>query len=185
MNIDSTSITQRNFEVNPGTTGLTLAFQDGVVGTDTRRSESKFKIRATNLSPGGQDLRLNRFWIQYANQQKPRPDFDGQFTFERLTTTNQINYLTQRYADSLLYSGAYFSEGGSETLQDWLHRGPYFHFDWPKDADTLSTRVNLNYSFSVAFENAITPRVILFDHWLSAIKITHKDGRVTDVEVLS
>ena len=48
------------------------------------------------------------------------------------STAKQINYLTHRYADTLLQSGAFHTEGGSESLSEWIRRGMFFHFAWPK-----------------------------------------------------
>ena len=185
---DSTSLTQKNFDVHGSTNALTLAFQDIRAGTDTRSSESKFKIRTVVSNTGGQsilegqELLLNRFFLNYGNSQKPSPDFDGQWLEATgNSSTNQINQLSQRWADSLMQAGGYHSEGGSETLKEWIARGPYYHFLWPRDASEDHTRVNVQYQFRKAFDGGIQHNVLLFSWWKTAYHIVHRNGRVDKV----
>lgn len=192
MPIDSTSLTQKNFEVPGKTNALTLAFQDIQAGVSTLFSRSLFKIRpglpvATGgfAAPTGQEQNLTRFYINYNNMQKPSPDFDGKYTTSLGSTLlKQTNNLTQRWADTLLQAGAYHTEGGAESLKDWLNRGMYFHFLWPKDAVENNTRVNINYQFSQVF----TPgdkqhKLLLFSWWRTAYHIVHRNGRVEKMSV--
>ncbi len=195
-----TGLSQRNFDVSPSTFALTLAFQDFTAGTDSRFSASKFKIRQNDAIPparatasNGLDLTLNRMFIQYAGQNKPQPDSDpkySQATDVAGSAGDGDNFLSQRYADSILYSGGYFDSGGSETEEDWRKRGPYYYFAWPRDGVSESTRVNVNYEFSSSVvatvngnANTRVGRVFLFDHHKQMALITVKDGRVTDVLV--
>ena len=85
MPSDATSLIQKSFDVPGKTSHLTLAFQDQAEGSDTRCSRSKFKIRphlrvmSTIKPTKGKDLLLERFFLTYAGQQKPAPDFDGRY----------------------------------------------------------------------------------------------------------
>lgn len=171
---------QKNFDVSPSTYALTLAFQDTSASSDnTLFSGSKFKIRKKgNFVDGATSLQ--RLYIQYAGQNKPQPDADPSFICpDPLQVGDCINYLKQRYADSILYSGAYFDCGGSEDFYDWLNRGMYFYFSWPKDGLNESTRVNVNYQLSQNMGNNAS--VLLFDHHKKMIIITVREGRVVDV----
>lgn len=190
MQNDSTSLQQKNFDVAGKTTALTLAFQDQLEGTDTRRSRSKFKIRrVTNAAAGadaprGQDMLLDRFYINYNNMQKPSPDFDGQYVSQQGNMElDQVNQLTHRYVDTMMQSGGYHTEGGAETFLDWINRGPYYYFVWPKDAVENNTRVNVNYKFSQAFDGATNHKILLFNEWRTAYHIVHKNGRVESLSV--
>lgn len=168
------SLQQRFFDVSPSTYGLALAFQDQDITTDTRRSASKYKIRAAADTPGGADLYLSRLYLNYGGVQKPQPDADPSFV-------TPDNYLSQLYATSNLYSGMYFDSGGPESEEDWRDRGPYYYYAWPRDGTSESTRVTCNYQFTpppVANEG----RVLLFDLSHKVVMITIKDGRVTDVQ---
>lgn len=186
MPTNSMSLTQKTFDVPGKTSAVTVAFQDQGPTNDTRRSSTKFKIRPATpdadgrwVSQEGQDLRLERFFIQYGNETKPSPDFDGEYS-KVLANSYEMgtNFLVQRYAASLLQADLYHTDGGAESYDDWLRRGPYFHFRWPKDAMENSTRLTVNFKFAEAFADGLEHNVMLFSHWRSAYKITHRDGRV-------
>lgn len=164
---------------------MTLAFQDQAQGSDTRRSKSKFKIQPApteekEANPAdGQELLLERFFINYGQEQKPTPDFDGRYQGAVGTSlAPQTNYLVHRYVDSLMHTGLFHSEGGAESFQDWIKRGPYYHFRWPKDATESSTRVSVNFKLSRPFADNQQHQVMLFKQWRSAYKITHSNERV-------
>ena len=186
MPTDSTSLVQKNFDVPGKTSHLTLAFQDQAEGSDTRCSRSKFKIRPApvdgdrNVSTHeGQDLLVERFFIQYNNQQKPAPDFDGRYTrVQSNTHLSQSNYLMHRYVDTLMQADLFHTDGGAESFQDWIQRGPFYHFRWPKDAMEDSTRVSVNFKFAHPFADNLQHQVMLFSQWRTAYKISHKNGRI-------
>jgi len=203
MQQNSTSLSQKNFEVNDKTNAITLAFQDQQAGVTTLRMRSKFKIRpARNLtqpnraaglsSQSGQDLMLTRFFIQYNNTQKPQPDSDAQWEERTGDSLSLVkNHMMRRYVDSMMNAGAYHTEGGAESFEDWLSRGPYYHFLWPKDALEQPTRVNLNYQFARSFENldpggadsVANHKILLWNHFRSAFHIIHRNGRVEKMSV--
>ena len=185
MPSDATSLIQKTFDVPGKTSHLTLAFQDQAEGSDTRCSRSLFKIRPppvgdpNNQAHEGQELLLERFFMTYAGQQKPAPDFDGRY--ENVTgnsRSSQSNFLVHRYVDSLMQADLYHTDGGAESFNDWIRRGPYYHFRWPKDAMENSTRVNVNIKFARPFAQNMQHQVMLFSQWRSAYKISHKDGRI-------
>lgn len=122
---------------------------------------------------------LERFFITYGHEQKPTPDFDGRFdSVQGDNSRPQTNYLVHRYVDSLMQADLFHTDGGAESFADWLRRGPYYHFRWPKDAMEDSTRVSINFKFSQRFADNLQHQIILFSQWRTAYKIKHKDGRV-------
>lgn len=161
---------QEEFSVSPSTCALTLAFQDDRAGTvDTLHSASKFKVGETD-----EELDLIRMYINYAATNRPTPDADPQFD------DNLLDYTVQRYVDSALYTGTFFTQGGAETIEDWHERGAYYHFNWPKDQSDRSTRVFTNYQF----EGGITHgTALLFNHYKQAAMIKIVNGMVQDVQV--
>ena len=182
---DATSLIQKNFDVPGKTTHLTLAFQDQSEGSDTRYSRSKFKIRPGDVDNAdvsthdGQDLLLERFFISYGTEQKPSPDFDGRYESSKSNTYRpQTNFLVHRYVDSLMQADLFHTDGGAESFPEWLRRGPYYHFRWPKDAMEKSTRASVNFKFARPFANNLQHQVMLFSQWNSAYKISHRQGRV-------
>jgi len=133
----------------------------------------------------GQDLLLERFFLTYGGQQKPAPDFDGRY--EHVvgnSRASQSNFLVHRYVDSLMQTDLFHTDGGAESFNDWLRRGPYYHFRWPKDSSETSTRVNVNVKFSRPFAQQMQHQIMLFSQWRTAYKIKHKDGRVQMQQLL-
>lgn len=172
------TLTQEPFEVSPSTYALTLAFQDQNAGAGTLRSASKFKIRPNNAYPGN-ELALNRMFLQYAGQSKPSPDADPAYT-------RPNDFISSRYAESQLYSMNYYSEGSPETKKDWIARGPYYYFAWPRDGTSEATHVTANFSFLgglVNTQGASDSRgnVLLFDHHKKMILISISNGKIIDV----
>jgi len=187
MPTNSTSLISKNFDVPGKTAALTLAFQDQGPTSDTRFSQSKFKIRpapvtdqnAAMSTEDGQDLLLERFFIQYGNEQKPVPDFDGSYSKALADSTQDSrNHLLHRYVDSLMQANLFHTDGGAESFADWIRRGPFYHFRWPKDAMENSTRVTVNFKFRQPFADNMEHQVMLFSQWRTAYKISHRNGRV-------
>lgn len=174
--INNSSFGQKNFDVSPSTRALTLAYQDSRIGENTALSPAKFKSYENVATPStSQELKLNRMYLNYAGQNLPAPDADPQFVAG-------LDYTTQRYTATQLYSGAYYDTGGCETLQEFHERGPYYHFNIPRDATDNSTRVTCHQGFQ-AGTDVTNMRVLLFDHSSQVCRVTIRDGRVTSVEL--
>jgi hypothetical protein len=179
--IDNVSFAQKNFDVSPSTYALTVAYQDLRAGENTALSVSKFKSYNSaggNLQPDAgtnEELKLNRFFINYSGQNLPAPDADPSFVAG-------TDYTTQRYAESQIYSGAYFDTGGAETIEDYHNRGAYYYFSWPRDGTDRSTRVNVHQGFDNTADIS-NMRCLLFDHSKQVARIRVQDGRVVDVQL--
>ncbi len=176
-NITGSGFQQKNFDVQPSTTALTVAWQDQKAGLNTLKSQSKFKFPSAGANaanyPSG-ELSLERFFLRYGLDQKPSPDFDPIYS-------SPSSYITQLYAETQLYSGQKFNDGAPESEQDWIDRGAYLYFAWPRDATDEATRVNVNYQFNSGITTSNAARVMLFNHYKNVAMITVKDGRVVDV----
>ena len=175
--IETTSFAQRNFDVSPSTYALSVAYQDIRAGNDTRASTSIFKAYNTAFT-GTEELKLNRFFINYAGQNLPSPDADPDFTATR-------DYTVNRYVDSQLYSGAYYDSGGAESIQQWHERGAYYYFSWPRDGTDRSTRVIVNQQFTGDGGSAdvANMRLLLFSHSKQVARVRVSEGRVIDVQL--
>ena len=185
--INTSNFAQKNFDISPSTFAITVAYQDLRAGEHTALSASKFKsYDNTNngLQPTSsqEELKLNRFFINYAGQNLPAPDASPEFVPQTgANPLEGIDYLTQRYSETQIYSGGYFDGGGAETIQEWKDRGAYYYFSWPRDGTDRSTRVNVHQQFnSASTENM---RCLLFDHSKQVARIRIQDGRVVDVQV--
>jgi len=173
--IDTTSFAQKNFDVSPSTYALTAAFQDLRAGVHTSISPTKFKSYGAAANPTSvEELKLDRFYINYAGQNLPDPDADPSFEAKQ-------DYTTQRYTETQMYSGAYNDTGGAETIEDFHDRGSYYYFLWPRDGTDRSTRVIVKQEFDAA--NVVNMRLLLFDHSKQVARIRVQDGRVVDVQL--
>lgn len=176
-NVTGSGFQQKNFDVEPSTTALTVAWQAQNSGLNTLSSQSKFKFPSTGVNaalyPSG-ELALKRFFLRYGLDQKPSPDFDPLYA-------SPDSFITELYAETQLYSGQKFNEGSPESQQDWIDRGAYLYFAWPRDATDESTRVNINYQFDTDITVVDTARTLLFNHYKNVAMITVKNGRVVDV----
>lgn len=165
----------KRFNVSPNTQALAVAFQDISVGANnTTRPVSKFRIRSNAIFTNG-ELSLNRFYVLYNGEQKPSPESDPSFSSPR-------DYLKQRYMETQLYSGNYFNPGGCENYNDWLERGLFMYFAWPKDGNSGSSAVSVNYSFSVS--NSTNANVLLFNWSKKLGYVSIRNGKVDDVKVV-
>jgi hypothetical protein len=173
-NIKTTSLQQRNFDVSPSTYALTVAYQDLRVGQDTRFSSSKF--RSYDVSgENNTELALNRFYLSFAGSQHPSPDSDTNFDVTADKTT-------QRYAETQLYSGAFFDNGGCETIEEYHARGSYYYFAIPRDGSDKSTQVVVNQQFKTA-TSVENMRALLFSHYKQVARISVSDSRVVSVSL--
>lgn len=119
------SFQQKNFDISPSTYAISCAYQDARSGSDARNSASIFKVSNAARTANSEEQKLERFFINYAGMNLPSPDADPNFT-------PLIDYTTQRYAESQIYSGAMFDTGGGESLDEWHNRGSYYYFAWPR-----------------------------------------------------
>jgi hypothetical protein len=176
-NVPGVSFAQRNFDVSPSTYALTVAYQDSRVNSDTQFSQSKFKSYGAISSDSEEELKLNRFFINYAGQNLPSPDADPEYK-----VADAVDYTVQRFAETSIYSGAMFDSGGGESLSDWHDRGAYYYFSWPRDGTDRSTRVNVHQGFETGTVVA-NMRVLLFSHNKQVARVQVSDGRVVDVQL--
>ena len=177
--IDSENFQQKSFDVSPSTYALTVCFQDQRAGENTAISASKFK--SYNNAGGGlvpdasEELKLNRFFVNYAGQNLPAPDADPDFKAGR-------DYTIQRYTDTQIYSGGYYDTGGAETIEEFHQRGAYYYQAFPRDGTDRSTRVTVHQQFELG-ASTTNMRVLLFDHSKQIARIKVSDGHVVDVQV--
>ena len=122
----------------------------------------------------GSELKRQRLFISYGNRNFPQPDAEPAYKIG-----NADDYTTQRYVETSINSGAYFSEGGGESIDEWQRRGALHYFQTPKDGQDRSTRATVNCKFATSFDNEAN--ICLFDHSRKAVQVTIQRGVVTDV----
>jgi hypothetical protein len=167
----NTGLQKLNFEVASSTSALTVCFQD------SRNSDNQVpngKLRFDNA--GTTEKNLTRFYTQYAQESRPSPDADP--SYDPATGDSR---LVRRYTESILQSGTYFSEGGSESYEEYLNNGMYMHMVYPRDGVARDTRATVNVQFSGDVGN--TAQVLVMDHHRQVVSISNKDGRTVEVRV--
>lgn len=174
--VDSSSLGQKSWDVSPSTYALTVAYQDLRAGTNTQVSASKFKSYNVALN-AEEETKLNRFFINYAGQNIPAPDADPNYVIP-----TGVDYTTQRYIESQIYSGTYYTSGGGESINEYKARGSYYYFSIPRDGTDRSTRVTVNQGFAGGTDTT-NMRVLLFDHSKQVASVRIQDGRVIDVKL--
>ncbi len=97
--------------------------------------------------------------------------------------TTAVDYTTQRYVETQIYSGAYYDTGGAESLEDFHDRGSYYYFAFPKDGTSRDTRVSVHNQFSNLVGDVKNMRLLLFSHYKQVARVQVQDGRVTDVQL--
>ena len=179
----TTSLTKQYFDVPPLTHALTVAYQNRNAGIDLRQSSSRFVCHGydskTNEFTGvvNNELTLQRIFVTYGGRSYPQPDGDPSYI-----VGSAADYTTQRYIETITNSGGLFSEGGTESIQEWQKRGSYHHISCPRDGSDRSTRVVLNQQFSSDFSNQAN--IVLFAHSKSTAMVSVVRGLVVDVQVL-
>jgi hypothetical protein len=178
--IEGAGLTQRYFNVSPSTTKLAVAYQDTRINSSTQASASLFTVSDALASYGEGRVQndLSRFYISYANMQKPQPDASPEYD----ENAPSIDRLGERYHETLLESGLWWNPAGSESYDDWKKRGLLMLYSFPKPGDDASTRVQVNQQFkgTTAFTNM---NVLLFAVSRTAAQITVSNGEVASVEL--
>lgn len=178
--IDTKELQETAFTVSRNTEALTVAFSDRRLQQDTRVSATGFKSYQTDLDSTGnlvsQDMLLERLQVNYAGRQYPP-------NLQQLGFIGSQNWLTQRYVESLIYAGKLDMEARAETFDEWIERGPYFHWRVDKERNDDSTRVIVKTQFKDGFE-AENLSVVLFEHKRLVVKVNvGQNRRVSGVQV--
>lgn len=174
---------QRQFDVSPSTTALTVAYQDLRAGVNSALSCSKFKAYNGNaLLPNeipetSIELNLKRWFVNYGGVNSPSPDADPTFVAG-------TDYSVQRYIETLMQTGGYFDPAGSETIEEFHRWGAYYHQAFYRDASDRSTRVTVHQDFSGnGNTDVLNLNILLFDHCRQVARVTVSNGRITDVQL--
>ena len=174
--LTTSSYSQKTFDVSPSVRALTIAYQDNRVES----IDECLRLKPDVFKVGDRlELSLNRLLVDYATQQKPQPDGQPEYTVSK-----HRDYTTQLYYNSLIQAGQAWNIGGSETLEEWQAKGPYYHFEWERDGQDRSQRVRVYNGFDTARGSIhIHGRILLFEHIKSVATIMIQDGKVRDVQV--
>lgn len=158
----TTASTTYAFNLAPNTSSVSVAFQSLKAGNGSC-SLSKF-IVPTELFQRGAETALQRFYVNFANQNRPREENESYITYQGPNTTvtqgndragTTTQFFTQRYLETMTNTGQLFKPGGCETLEEWLERGAYYNWMWPRDGNDLSTRFHVFCAFEPAVDQSL------------------------------
>ena len=158
-----------DFSVPPSTKMLVFFIQSGKAGSDTRIPPSKFKALE------GRDMSVESFQLTYANRSRPSTRWTSAFD----TTQNTMQ---QRFWDTFTESGLAELQGGTETMADWINRGPVYAYRFDRDSSDKSTRVQLQLKVKDYEEGS---NVILCSFYTRTVEIAYQNGMITDVVSLN
>lgn len=179
--INVSSLSQKQLVVNKKTTALTLAYQDNRVNNSNLILSSLFKFGDEVGLYDNSELNLTRFYIHYDGKTLPNPIPDLRYTSEKyyeFNSTPNSDLFTQRYWESQFNKIAVFDD--IETYDEWIQRGPYYHFQWPR-TNAGATEVQIAQEFS-SFNPNLKPQLLLFEHYPCSYSFDMHMGYITNVK---
>ena len=78
--------------------------------------------------------------------------------------------------ETMINAGQLYRPGGCESFEEWLERGAYYNWVWPRDGGDLSTRFHVNVAFKAENLNQDPDRLadvgqkLLYRGWPRLIK---------------
>jgi hypothetical protein len=172
------------FNLAPTTASVCVAFQSAKAGNGST-SLSKF-IVPTQFAQRGAETALDRFYVTFANQNRPREENESVLSYRGYSEANMstsqdtkaqaVQYFTQRYMETMINAGQLYRPGGCESFEEWLERGAYYNWVWPRDGGDLSTRFHVNVAFKAENLNQDADRLadvgqkLLYRGWPRLIK---------------
>ena len=134
---------------------MTVAFQSAKAGNGSS-ALSKFVV-PTKVTSRGAETALDRFYVNFANQNRPREENESVLSYRGHSSSKieasalhsdvSTQFFTQRYQETMLNTGQFGRAGGCETFEEWLDRGAYYNWVWPRDGADLSTRFHVFVQF--------------------------------------
>jgi len=170
-----TSTNQLDFTVPPSTYALTVFVQSnvGASGTDTRLPPTRFKTIDTASGATGQEENLAQIQVTYGSVSKPSTLYSSEYS-------DNDNRMVQRWLSSQYHSKKINNQGGTEAFNEWMDRGPYYHFDFQRDKMDSSTYVNVQISFGAPGLPAGC-QLMLVAHYTRQVELSYESGYVTQV----
>ena len=153
-------------QVPASTVAMSLFVQSGRAGKDTRTPPTKF--RCTDSS----ERNLSSLQITYANSTKPSTPWISRFG-------NQDNRMSHRYLESMEECGLSVHDGGAESIDDWLKRGPIMHYTFNRDKDDMSTNCEIQMNFSSIEPDA---KLFIISHYRRTSRVTSENGVIVSIE---
>ena len=176
-----------DFTVPPSTLALTVFVQSTKAGTQSIYPPTQFYSAAgSNQTYANDDNIVNNIqYIQvtYGSVTKTQTLYSSRYQplSTGLLSDNGINFNIQRWLQSIQYSGKITSDGGSESHQNFLDRGNYWHFDFSRDKNDTSSYVNVQLSFNGPQTIDPSDQLFIVAHYSRQCEIQYENGFITQV----
>jgi hypothetical protein len=157
--------------ISPSTQAIAIAFQDNNAGSDSRYPRTRFIIA------GGYEKKLTRLQLSFAGQSKPDPIADIEF-LPGTGVTQLNNYYSERYVENFKYCG--LDSEDPESFDDWLERGPFFYYPFPRDGSNMSERITVRVGFTGATG---TCNMLIFEFKKRLLHAEIKGAKTTVIDV--
>ena len=170
---------QFQFTVPPSATGIGFFIQANSAGSNTKYSPTAF---TTNQNE--QDT-LTSYQITYANTTKPNTRWSGTLTSTgSYPNQTSVNTLQQRFHDTFSESGLIQSEGGCESLAEYIETGQIVYHNFVRDSENRSTQCQFSISTGVG-GFTIPTKLYLYCFYNRQVEIVSNDGLIVAVRNLS
>jgi len=176
-----------DFTVPPSTLALTVFVQSTKAGTQSIYPPTQFYSAAGSNQTYANDNNIvnNIQYIQvtYGSVTKTQTLYSSRYQplSTGLLSDNGINFNIQRWLQSIQYSGKITSDGGSESHQNYLDRGNYWHFDFSRDKNDTSSYVNVQLSFNGPQTIDPSDQLFIVAHYSRQCEIQYENGFITQV----
>jgi len=176
-----------DFTVPPSTLALTVFVQSTKAGTQSIYPPTQFYSASGSNQTYSNDNNIvnNIQYIQvtYGSVTKTQTLYSSQYRplSTGLLSDNGINFNIQRWLQSIQYSGKITSDGGSESHQNYLDRGNYWHFDFSRDKNDTSSYVNVQLSFNSPQTIDPSDQLFIVAHYSRQAEIQYENGFITQV----
>ena len=127
-----------DFIVPPSTYGIAIFFQSNAAGNNTLLPPTTF---STAPSYGDYNLAdIQSIQVTYGGVNKTSTLYTSSYN-------DNVNFLTQRWLQSIQYASNYNNPGGAENFNDFVRSG-YYYFDFSRDRTDSSSYVNVQVTFN-------------------------------------
>ena len=129
-------------------------------------------------------LDMRNIQVSYANKDMPSTNWESRLSKPALLSDiGAESKMQQRYYDTLINAGTLDREGGTESYEDWLERGPIYCYDFSRPSSDRSTHVNVRLTLgAVAAATTYINVCAVYDR---IAEVTSTNGYVTSVRTIA
>lgn len=157
------------FTVPSSTNMVVIGVQSSVAGSNTLVPPSMMKCL------DGSETNLSSLQVTYNNVTKPSTRWTSLYS-------GTVDQLQQRYHDTQMETTMILNQGGAESYEDWLKRGPIMAYNFVSDKNAKATNLQLQIDYSSIETNA---KAFIAAFYTRTTGITTQNGQVVSVTSLT